>query len=752
LIALRASPLAVLLLAALPGVAAERITVDGQLNEPEWAGAQVFTDFRLTEPLNREVPPFRTEARILPRPEGLFFGVRVDHPRDQRIRGRSPRDAETLDADPIIVIVDFEGRGRTAYEFTVSLSGSVRDSVVLNQTQNSRDWDATWFSAVHEDDVGWSAEIQIPWSVAPEGIVNGEKRTIGFFVSRYLKKTSTRYSFPAIELFSPTFVRDFQHIEVPRFKTSSLDVVPYVSVSQSLLDSHTGIRAGADVVWKPNGGARLAATLKPDFGQVESDDLVVNFSAIETFFSDKRPFFTEGQQLFDLRMPLNGRLLNTRRIGGPPDVGPEGATDVLAGAKFTGDNGRSEYGLFTAVEEDSSEAQGRDYLAARWHRKFGVASIGYLGTYARHPTIDRDAEVHSIDFDSIFGRDLILNVQAITTDIHDPALASAPSGNDGRGFGTWATLQYQPGGIWQEALRLTWLDRDFNINDFGYMERASIRQVNSETYRYKRSYPDSSVLATTNWHLNLNLRYNDFNEQLPGNGELGYYWQFKSGDGIYAYYYGESSGIDDLLLRGNGNVRLPARNRLQTEYYKTDSGTFRFTGWVGAFQEGIDGWAWELHVEPKVFLTETLSLGLKLTYDDSSDWLIWTEGTQLGSFARRQVTTEIDGAWYPRPKQELRLKAQWIGLRAAFRQAYNVDSDGEPIPAPDALADFSVSNVAVQLRYRYELGPLSDLYVVYSRGGYQSNETTDAGFASLISDAWNHPSSDEVLVKMRYRF
>ncbi len=740
------------LLAAKQGFAASAITIDGRLNEPEWAQAAVYNDFRVTEPLSRQTAPYRTEFRVLTRPEGLLFGIRCEHPRDQRTHGRSARDTENFDADPVIAFVDFEGRGRTAYEFAVSLSGSVRDSVVLNQTDDSRDWDAIWYAAVSEDDMGWSAEIQIPWSVAPEGVVNGDKRTIGLYVARYIKNTSTLYAFPAVEMFSSTFVQDFKRIEVPRFRTSSLDVVPYVSVGANLLDSFTKARAGLDVVWKPNGGNQLTAALKPDFGQVESDDLVVNFSAIKTFFSDKRPFFTEGQQLFDLRMPLNGRLINTRRIGGAPDVGPEGATNLLAGAKYTGDNGSSEYGVFSAVEEDSSAAEGRQYLAARWHRKLGSMSLGYLGTYARHPTIDRQALVHAIDFDSTLGQGVILNAQAIVTDVRDPALVTAPSASDGRGFGTWATLSYQPGGKWQEQLHLTWLDRGFDINDFGYMERADIRQLNSVTRFYRRSYPDSSVLAASNWRLDANLRYNDRDQRLPAFTELGHFWKFRNGNETYASFRIFTSGRDDLLLRGNGNIHQQARHELYAEFQKAVAGRSRFFGWVDVYQEGIDGWARAIHIEPRYFLTESLSVGLKLTYDDSDDWLIWTQGTQAASFRRRQVTTALDGAWYPRPKQELRLKAQWVGLRAEFRQAYTVGADAEPIATPALLSDFSLSNVSVQLRYRYEIGPLADLYVVYSRGGDIFADSSAAGFARQLGDAWHHRTADEFLVKLRYRF
>ena len=135
-----------------------------------------------------------------------------------------------------------------------------------------------------------------------------------------------RYAYPAIELLGANFVRDFKRIEIPHYNAPTLDLYPYASVTHDTLSGATRGRAGFDLFWKPNGRNQVSAAVNPDFGQVESDDLVVNFTAIETFFEEKRPFFTQGQQLFDLRMTTLGldvsdRLVNTRRIGAAPDAG-----------------------------------------------------------------------------------------------------------------------------------------------------------------------------------------------------------------------------------------------------------------------------------------------------------------------------------------------------------------------------------------------------------------------------------------------
>ena len=120
---------------------------------------------------------------------------------------------------------------------------------------------------------------------------------------------------------------------------------------------------------------------------------MVNFSAIEAFFEEKRPFFTQGQQLFDLRTykllgnDQQDRLANTRRIGAAPDVGNEPNSDVLAAAKYTGIRGDNEYGVFAATERASQLAQGRQFVAGRWRHVHDNLSLGYLGTATVHPLL-----------------------------------------------------------------------------------------------------------------------------------------------------------------------------------------------------------------------------------------------------------------------------------------------------------------------------------------------------------------------------
>ena len=69
----------------------------------------------------------------------------------------------------------------------------------------------------------------------------------------------------------------------------------------------------------------------------------------------------------------------------------------------------------------------------------------------------------------------------------------------------------------------------------------------------------------------------------------------------------------------------------------------------------------------------------------------------------------------------------------------------------DPVADFSLRNLGFQIRYRYELAPLSYLYVVYGRGGFERNEFSDE-LGGLLGDSFDLRDDEQLLVKLSYRF
>jgi hypothetical protein len=732
-------------IASFAPTANAEIRLDGRLDEPEWQSAHALGELVVVDPETRAAAPQPTTVRFLATPEGLAVGIEAFGPRETRTYGRSPRDAPIMDADPIRIAVDFDGTGRAAYEFTVSLSGSVRDGVFLNQNEFSREWDGTWFHAITEDDNAWYLEVLIPWSVVPGARTQQEERTVGVWVARYLKRLGQGFAYPAVPASRASFVSEFHKIPMPRYSSGALDWFPYASITADRFVDSTRGRAGLDVLWKGDGGGQLSAALNPDFGQVEADDLVVNFSAIEVFVDEKRPFFTENQQLFDLRTTTDGRLVNTRRIGAAPDAGTAGSADILAAAKYTTTLGNTDLGAFTAIEDDNNDADGRSYFVARVRQRADHVSYGYLGTLVDRPAIDRSAQVHALDVDWFVSDGLRLRGMALGS------LIDSPDARDGAG--AFAILNYDRGARVSNESSITWFDKNLDINDLGFLERANMQRVRSETTWYRREFPANSSRALTQWSVELEGRRADTGAWLPGSLELSHLVRFRQPTTLEAFCGLLTPGIDDLVTRGAGLVKVPQRLECGTELTRQPHGGMRYTIGVFAFQDGVrDGFTRETYLMLRRVHTRDLSTEVSLNYWNSNDWFIWRASTQqLATFHAEFLTLQGTLNWYPGRKQEVRARLQWAGIAADQGRELVAGPHGDLALSGANVPGFRQGELGFQLRYRYELQPLSDLFVVYSRGGFLF-EDSERGLGGLASRAADATTADQFLVKLRYRF
>jgi hypothetical protein len=216
-----------------------------------------------------------------------------------------------------------------------------------------------------------------------------------------------------------------------------------------------------------------------------------------------------------------------------------------------------------------------------------------------------------------------------------------------------------------------------------------------------------------------------------------------------------AAGVDDLISRGNGNVNMDARlSWLEQNYQSARLGKWRLFGSAVVFQGGNeDDYSWQLEGKVEHFTRDDFNVALRAVMLWSRDWLLWREDNLLASFHRTQSILAGDLNWFPAPDHELRVKLQWLGIDAWDATPFRIDPSGDLIESTDVVQDFRVNNFGLQIRYRWTFAPQSDLYVVYGRGGIAFEEgpsSDDAG--DLLSDAFNLRDSDQLLVKVRYRF
>jgi hypothetical protein len=733
------------LLIAIPGAAgASAMRIDGVPDEAAWAGAQVFRDFVVTEPYTLATPAHPTEARLLATPEGIAIAFRATQPPGvPRQRERTPRDAD-MPGDRVNVFIDFSADRKVAYNFTVGLSGAMQDATWTNEVSYSPDWDGEWQAAVAETDDGWTAEFLLPWTIAPMAGSDAPRRTVAVLFDRVFGATGERSASAPATFTRPRFVSDFPRVEIDQFQSAVLDLFPYATAANDLIDGGTDGKAGLDVFWKPSGDFQLTAALNPDFGQVEADELVVNFDAVEVFFSDKRPFFTENQSLFDLRTPDDGQLVYTRRIGGPRDDQPGRAADIDAALKLTGSARGISWGTLAALESDHADDLGSLFVAQRALRPGETFSLGWLGTWTERPFLDRTAAVNAVDATWRPGPSVLLAAQAIATSIDAPG-----GGRDGAGG--WLRLDLTPSASLRHQLEATHFDAALDFNDMGFQRRASLNEAEWTTVYQQSGFADDHWLRGVQWYGEVQYRSNDRGDRLPAVLIPEVRLQHAGGGETSLGAFLESAGYNDLVSRGNGLLKLDPEASFYLEYETARRGDWTFGFNLNPYESSFDDDGLYLGAEAAWFPAETFNLAAEAGWLRSDAWLVWERGTRFGAFDRTQADLEVDANWFPADAHEVRLKLQWLAIEASDPRAFDLGADARLHPAAEPVDAFSINNFGVQLRYRWTFAPLSDLYAVYSRGGFSEDTEDPRGIDDLFQDAFSLRDADQFLVKVRYR-
>ena len=734
------------------------INIDGVLDEPEWKDAEVHTDFVTVEPLSGEVAKYSTEVRIFTNDEGIFVGFINHQPASvKRVHRRFPRDAR-IQGDRNIVSVDFDGTALVGYDFTVGSANSQQDGIIT-VPDYSTDWDGTWYSQTSADEDNWYSEIHIPWTVAPMSNAENGIKNMKFWFSRIVYEESLRFAFPNAYYSRATFLEDWHPIQVKQVKASTLDWFPYLSHSTDLSpDGISGagdnFNAGLDFIWRPNSATQLTGALKPDFGQVESDDLVVNFSAFETFVSEKRPFFTENQSLFSSIIPNEDRIIYTRRIGSGPAGSEEGLIDIDIAAKASHFGETTDMGFFVVREDNSDDRVSGNFFSSRLQRKVDDIAVGHRLTYVDRPLLQREATVQVAD--ATWKRDATMQVrgQILYSNIQQQANSlNGEQSIDSQDYAGWASAHFAPNDNWFHVLYLSHYGDEFDMNDMGYMKRNDFSELYASTRYSQLEYPAASSLLSSSREIKYGYTENTDGDRLQLWFDTAFEWVFRSSQKLEAGIGGNASGWDDRITRGNGVVAMPAQYWGQLKYISPRGDDYGYV--VEAFFEndGADKLSTGITFGQKIFLTETLTLGSRLTYKDYKEWLIWdAEVDQLAIYQADSYEAVIRLDWYPSTKQEVRLKFQWIAIDAETLGSYTLDGMGRLDQSAISSSDFSVSDTAFQIRYRYQLAPLSDVFLVYSRGGFYGSESGDEGVRTLFSEGWQGVQVESVIAKIRYRF
>jgi len=366
------------------------IELDGRLDETAWRAATPVTGFHQKEPVEGVAPTQRTEVRFLFDGETLYVGARMYDDEPGAIVARlARRDADT-NSDELRISLDTFLDHLGQAQFTINPRGVRGDAYGPGGSNLDSSWNPIWNGEARIDEQGWTAELAIPFAQLrfPQGVA----QRWGLQIERVVQRTNEYivWSFwPRGESGGPSRYGHLMGIAAPESGTNRLEILPYTvgQLSNAAIvdpddpfasDTETTFRLGADAKYLLTSNLTLTATVNPDFGQAEVDPAVVNLSAFETFFPEKREFFVEGSGTFDFgglwcftcSNVSSLSMLFTRRIGRAPQgislahsAGPyvdaPDASTILGAAKITG---RTAGGLTIGVLEAMTSSESADVI------------------------------------------------------------------------------------------------------------------------------------------------------------------------------------------------------------------------------------------------------------------------------------------------------------------------------------------------------------------------------------------------------
>ena len=307
--------------------------IDGVLDDAAWNAAPVISDFVQKVPVEGASPSVATEVRLLYDDHGLYVAARLKRPDPSAIRTSVTRRDGESDAEVFTVSLDPYMDRRTAYSFSISSGGVRGDSYHSQDSEDSgreTQYDPVWDARSRVDAEGWTAEMRIPFSQLRFNAA--AEQTWGLEMTRNVADKSEELQWVLIPAAAAGYASHFGRLEgiagIPPARR--LELMPYVAGDltyranvnpRNPFDEKFGGRAGGDLKLGLGPNLTLDATVNPDFGQVEADPAVVNLTAFEVVFDERRPFFIEGNELLTGRgQSFIGRptWFYSRRIGASP--------------------------------------------------------------------------------------------------------------------------------------------------------------------------------------------------------------------------------------------------------------------------------------------------------------------------------------------------------------------------------------------------------------------------------------------------
>ncbi|MFH1739781.1 MAG: DUF5916 domain-containing protein [bacterium] len=489
------------------------LTVDGVLDEPFWQKAEIATDFiaeRTNEPAQEQ-----TTVRAAYTKTHIYFAVECFDEKIDEIRATERREDRYYEGDDLVEIhLDPFHNHRSKYCFFSNPLGTRCDAKAgTSDGSFNTGWSADWDLAVQILEDRWVIEMRIPLAVM--NYFRRDGQTWGLNISRVLCRTDTEsfWSYNETDTYDP---RHFGHLTGLDLAGTEFDrgweIAPYVS-SRFDFDGESDVTAetGTDISFRLSPSITTAWAINPDFGQIEADDDTIELRDTERFLPEKRPFFREGEELFEMRHDL----YYSRRF-----------TDIQTASKMNGKFGDHHFTLFN-IQGDVTHDEIRKGNTTAFRSIQEIGEKSTLGYFASASELDDGhSRVLSTDGEVFLTDDYILRFQgSIADDLAEESLGV--DSKDRTDYLGYTSLKYDKR-PWDLSVGYKAITEGFNPI-LGYIPRQDVfgPSARAEYYRqedntwYKTLYAEIDTEINENEENKTVLRDYDIESEIVFANDLG---------------------------------------------------------------------------------------------------------------------------------------------------------------------------------------------------------------------------------------
>ena len=787
--------------------------IDGILDDPIWDKATEATNFTQYEPYNGRESSFPTKVKIVYDDQGIYVGAKMYDPHpDSILTELGKRDFEGLkrirgmeevNADKFSILLNPFNDGINMMEFTVSASG-VKSDIKHIGREADHNWDGVWRCATRISDSGWIAEIMIPYSTLrfPSEL----NENWGLHVFRNIKRYNEWDTWNPVDIEQQGIVNqagelsDVREIDPPL----RLSFTPYFS---TYLENHpeenrwvSDIRGGLDLKYGITESFTLDMTLIPDFGQVPTEDRVLNLTPYEERYDEKRPFFTEGTELFTKYSSIGG--------GGGP--GPGGAESLFYSRRIGDepaniDEVESKMEEHEVIKENPSETRmvNATKVSGRTDNGLGVGVLNAMTSEANAVVIDTVTEAQSREIRTqpftnynmmVFDQNLRNNsfVSLINTNVHHVrgnytgnvtgaafqladenntyqisgkgALSQKYMTNNQFGHSYNVTFSRTKGNFQFELGHKTQTDT-YDPNDLGYNMRNN--EFSQQMELEYNIFEPFSIFRS--WNTNLDIEYSSlYNPRKYQQFELRLFTDVTYKNyyqtGFFASWQPETHDYFEPRVDGR-RFKRPQRFSIHTFMGTDDTKDVSLRGGIDYGKSA----KWNQHeygfdISPNIRFSDAFSLNYQVEYEKEMNDMGYVDdeetagGTVNITFGKRNVTTftnSLEGSFKfsPRDLINLRIRHYWRTLE--YSNFYPLKESGD-LGSPygydryGSEKDLNYNALTVYLQYLWQFTPGSELSVVWKNNIYTSSDDIPGDYFSNLDHTLSAPQINSLSLKFIY--